>query len=211
MTRVQQVPRNQLHELATLLQREKDSLDAVLATLQEAGPEKVRDLLERSLQAGEAVRRFAETGGQARPELDALAAIEQTIQKSRSILDLEDDWDDQGSVRCSPPAWEKATRFLRKQALAGLEKNGVAIPVPRIGPGPDGSIDLHWKTQSFELLVNVQGDDGERASFYGDDYGKLTIEGSIETKTANDGLLAWLMKEQNNGPSRAFPTAIASS
>lgn len=213
-----QVPRSQLGELATLLRREKESLDALLASFQDAESETLRILLEKVLQEGEAVRRFAEAGGHPQPETTASSeeslafeAIEKAIEESRALLNLEDDWDDQGGVGYSPATWERAASFLRMQVRAGLESNGTPIPVPRILPGPDGSIDLHWKAQSFELLVNVQSGNGGHASFYGDDYGKLTIEGTINTEVANDGLLAWLMKAQDDGLSRAFPTATASS
>ncbi len=204
-----QVPRNQLSELAVLLQREKKSLDALISSFQDAEPERLRDLLEKSLRDGEAVRRFAETGSRRHLEaVDsatksfAIEAIETAIHESRSILELKNDWDGQDGVGYSPNTWEKAVDLLRRQALAGVEEGGRSIPAPRILPGPNGSIDLHWKTQAFELLINVQECDEECASFYGDDCGKLTIEGTIDTGTANDALLAWLMKARSDGPSR---------
>lgn len=42
-------------------------------------------------------------------------------------------------------------------------------------PCLDGSVDVHWKTPGFELLVNVKPDGS--VSFYGDDYGSQQIKG----------------------------------
>ncbi len=123
-----------------------------------------------------------------------LAEVEKAIATSRYILDLEENWDDEGASRYSPVTWQRATEFLKKQAVTTWEVHGTMIPVPRILPGPDGHIDLHWKTDAFELLISIPPREGDPASFYGDDYGKLSIEGTLRPETINNGLLSWLSK-----------------
>ena len=66
------------------------------------------------------------------------------------------------------------------------------MPAPIIGPGPEGSIDLYWKEPTFELLVTVPPDKALPAAFYGDDYGRQTIEGTIGTSVYSRGILHWL-------------------
>ncbi|MBI4661430.1 MAG: hypothetical protein HY735_21620 [Verrucomicrobia bacterium] len=78
-----------------------------------------------------------------------------------------------------------------KAALEALAIRA-SIPPPKILPGPDGSIDVHWKTKTCELLVNVPAGSNQRADFYGDDYGSLRIKGTIDPENPSSGLLFWL-------------------
>jgi len=66
------------------------------------------------------------------------------------------------------------------------------VPIPAILPGPDGSIDLHWKTEKYELLINIPGDLNAPASFYGDNYSTLKLEGTFDLKQLNFILIDWL-------------------
>ncbi len=109
------------------------------------------------------------------------------------ILSLEDDWDGEGSGRYSEETVNRAIQFVKAQAKE-LLKVGLCIPIPRIGAGPDGSIDLHWKQSAWELLVNIPAAPGKMATFYGDDYKSQKIRGSVDPVTFNWGIAAWLMK-----------------
>lgn len=135
------------------------------------------------------------------PEPDAGTQLEQVITESRSLLDLADDWDGNGSPRVSESAWARAMKFLRRYARMAHDSFGRNVESPKIGPGPDGSIDLHWESQDFEILVNVPADPSQMAEFYGDDYGHASIKGRFDPEGSNEGLLLWLMKtDRMNGP-----------
>ena len=119
--------------------------------------------------------------------------LEAEIESSRRMLELPDDWDGEGSPRYSERTFERATAFVRNHVKWLWETFGITAPVPQINPGPAGSIDIHWKQRSWELLVNVPAEEGERATFYSDDYGTLVFKGHIDTTHPNFvGLLAWL-------------------
>jgi hypothetical protein len=127
----------------------------------------------------------------------SLEGIEEEIGRSRRILDLPEDWDEEGAVGYSEDTWARAIQYLRRQALACWFHQGVAIPRPRIGPGPAGSIDIHWQTASYELLINVPRDESARATFYGDDYGALSIKGTFDPSAQPAGhlaLVSWLTR-----------------
>ena len=46
-------------------------------------------------------------------------------------------------------------------------------------------MDVHWMEESFELLVNIPADTGQRAEFYGDDYGSIYVKGNLDPTAFN--------------------------
>lgn len=107
------------------------------------------------------------------------SAIEDAVRQSRWLLDLQDDWDDEGSPPIAEATWNVAAKFLRRQGNVYWKHHSKEIPAPHISPGSDGSIDIHWKTVRFELLVNIGESPDFSTSFYGDDYGRTKIKGSL--------------------------------
>jgi hypothetical protein len=120
-------------------------------------------------------------------------AITETIHGSQWIVELGDNWDDQGSSRYDRATWERACDFLRKNSALAHRKFQRELPLPKTLPGPESSIDLHWKMSAFELLVNVPADCKEPGTFYGDDYAGLSIRGTLNTAAEVQGLVVWLL------------------
>lgn len=117
--------------------------------------------------------------------------LEKSIQDSKWLLDLEDDWDGEGSPSYSEVTWQKATKFLRDFLESLYSTYDMDIGLPKIAAGPQGSIDLHWKNEKFELLINIPVD-GLVAKFYGDDYHENVMEGSLNMLKINKGLCVWV-------------------
>jgi hypothetical protein len=109
----------------------------------------------------------------ANPTLDA------AIEKSRQILTLPPDWDDEGAQPISEATWRKATGWLREFAKTLLSKHSTALPAPKISPCADGSIDLLWRTEKLKLLVNIQPSDEPDSDFYGETTDGLKIKGTF--------------------------------
>lgn len=126
-------------------------------------------------------------------EVDIFQELKAEIEQARRILELEDDWDGEGSPGYSEDAFDRAVSFLTMEAEGLWESWGIPLPAPKIGPGPHGSIDLHWKQPSKELLVNIPADSNEMATFYGDNYGAEKIRGSLDPRNFNFGIAAWLV------------------
>lgn len=123
----------------------------------------------------------------------ALTRIAERIESSRSILELEDDWDGEGAVAYDPATWERATAFLRASASEFFRQYGEGVPAPKIWGGPNGSVDLHWVTDTRELLINVPHDPHDLADYYGD-YGAqgVKIKGFLDPNEPNVWIMAWL-------------------
>jgi hypothetical protein len=130
----------------------------------------------------------------------AIKHISERIEQSRDILNLEDDWDDEGSPAYKTSTWERATTFLRRTALRLWKEYHLILDAPKILPGPAGSIDLHWKTAQRELLINIPEVLDEPANFYGDNSTSREhppsqmVKGSLDTSKDNQWLLMWLMQ-----------------
>ena len=161
--------------------------------LPDRGHERHEDWLEEC--PSQRSRQQAQASSSQIPELRdvRLAEIARAIDDaSKTLPTLRRDWDDAGAEPISESTWRTAIDFLRGHAIAVLNSTGRAIPAPRILPVPDGSIDLHWKSGSNELLVNFPPAEGASAKFYGDDAGGTVIRGEIDPRRQNPGLLQWL-------------------
>lgn len=133
---------------------------------------------------------------QERPDNDRISVspqIQEAIELSKWILELEENWDEQGSSKYAKSTWERACHFLIRQAKFSLQISGKGLPSPKILPGPEASIDLHWKMERFELLINIPESLSKPATFYGDDYGALCIRGNLNPSKPVPGLVVWLL------------------
>jgi hypothetical protein len=114
--------------------------------------------------------------------------ISEVIESSRRLLSLVGE-DDQPV--CSQETWSRAIKFLSACARRAWEANGVKIDPPDVLAGPHQSIDLHWKTGDYEMLVNIPADAGALPSYYGDARDGTVSRGTVASGD-NRGLLSWL-------------------
>jgi hypothetical protein len=101
------------------------------------------------------------------------------IELSKNLLALEHDWDDAGAKPIEPSTWKRATELLRRTAMKAGGQVGRPLPVPRISPCGDGSIDFYWKTPSFKLLVNIQPNAATQSDFYGETVSGIILKGTL--------------------------------
>ena len=122
-----------------------------------------------------------------------LKPLMQELEASKSILDLPENWDDDGALSVSPIIYETATRFLQNYASFIFKKYKAIIETPSISPVKNGSIDLEWHTPTSQLLINIR--DTQNAYFYCDNYNNVNpIKGSIPLKTVEPFFAAWMLK-----------------
>ena len=121
-------------------------------------------------------------------ELGELAAA---IEKSRYLLALEKNFDDEGSESYSQEVWLKAVQFVAGYAQWLFDVFGKIMATPKIYHAPGGSIDIYWKNERFNLLINIPPGDAP-ATFYGDNYGAQVTEGKFDPQHFQQGLLPHL-------------------
>lgn len=96
-----------------------------------------------------------------------LKELGDAIEKAKYMLGYKDNWDGEGSAGYKENTFLKTIKFLIE-----LAKDVPAIfPTPNIYHGPNGSIDIYWKEENMNLLINVL-ENNDTATFYGeiDDY-----------------------------------------
>jgi hypothetical protein len=110
------------------------------------------------------------------------SSVKELIQSSKWILDLKDDWDNEGSEGYSVETWERAIELLwRMSDLLEEESFRNPIPMPKINPANKGSIDLFWELNDCTLLINIPHKTEELATYYGEHKKKETISGKFAT------------------------------
>ena len=127
-----------------------------------------------------------------------LIAFDKSLENSRSLLDLKDNWDGEGSAGYTKSTWTRARDFLFRHAFRFFRSQKKCFDPPEILPGPNGSIDLHWKTDARELLINVPARPEDTIAYYGDDEAEGTenaIRGkNIESSKDPGWIFLWLTK-----------------
>jgi len=123
--------------------------------------------------------------------LRQLRDIAAEISSSEYILELAGE-DEGEEIAFTEQTWSRAVILLMRMSKMLLDEHGRAIDAPRILPGPHGSIDIHWDTENYELLLNVPVDATEQVTFYGDNREKSKIKGSFDPdKEIETALLAY--------------------
>jgi hypothetical protein len=133
-----------------------------------------------------------ESFGRSFNKLAAASVLRKLVTASAEILNCRDDSDD-GFVSYSQATIDRAIRLLTPYIELAADTLGATVPFPKLLPGPSGSIDIHWKNDEKELIVNIPADQTASALFYGDDYGKFFIKGSMDTTSLHPSVLSWLL------------------
>jgi hypothetical protein len=89
---------------------------------------------------------------------------------------------------------DRAVAFLEMHIDRLWRSYGVRAPIPTIGPGPAGSVDLFWEWASWKLLVNIPAAPDTLATFYADDRGRQRTKGSFDSNEFSPGIAACLTR-----------------
>lgn len=126
-------------------------------------------------------------------ELHKLAA---KIEDSKYILELEDNWDQEGSSPIKKEVWIRTIRFLAKLATTALQQYKFILDTPVISPVNNGSIDLYWKKKDkYQMLINIPKNKKSLAEYYGDDYDKESSKGTFDSEIKYRGVLAFFINQ----------------
>ncbi len=117
------------------------------------------------------------------------------ILDSRKILDLKEDWDQDGAIAVNKEIYFRAIETLIAYSNNVLNVHNIAINAPHISVAADGSIDLDWKTPTSELLLTILNTEDFSLHYYGDDGNNNTvIKGTLNESRINEDLSYWMRK-----------------
>jgi len=115
--------------------------------------------------------------------LTTVADLATAVDRSRGILELKNDFDGEGSPGYSSVTWKNAIGVLTELWSRAVSEGLGGFAMPRISPGPSGSIDLYWRTEAFTVLVNIPPNTEGGATFYARAAGGTEVEGSLDTES----------------------------
>ena len=124
--------------------------------------------------------------------------LSEAIESSRSILDLPDNWDEEGSSAYAEDTWKRATKFVEECAIGYRGVSGVWIDPPKITPGPEGSIDVRWKSSTRSMLINFPANQSQPIQFFGSNGERDSIKGTLDLSSPNQWILMWLIDESES-------------
>lgn len=104
--------------------------------------------------------------------------LENVFLEAKYILDLKDDWDDEGAIGYTQESWKSAANFVINfnKWLRGISSG--SLHLPKMHHGPKGTIDIVWNEDNFRLFVNIDYDNN-KGTFYSDTPKKQYSEGEF--------------------------------
>lgn len=109
----------------------------------------------------------------------SIRELENVFTEGKYILNLKDDWDDDGSVGYTQESWEAASHFIINfnKWVKGIFSGSLYLP--KMSHGPKGTIDIIWQEDNFRLFVNVDFVNN-KGTFYSDTPKKQFSEGEFQ-------------------------------
>lgn len=119
-----------------------------------------------------------------------------SIERSRAMVELEDDWDGEGSLGYSEATWHRAVSFAVESARGFVSDGWVPPPAPAISKGPDGSVDVLWRQGTKKFMLNVPSEPGEPVTYHGFDAenDRRETQGVVDLGDRNEWIVAWLTR-----------------
>lgn len=123
-----------------------------------------------------------------------LSPFVQEIERSRAMLDLEDDWDGEGSPGYAEETWRRAVGIAIAGARNYLTTRKAAPPTPVFSKGPEGSVDILWWSGNRRLMINVPAEENDPVTYHGYDRENANREtkGVLDPYDSNGWMLSWL-------------------
>lgn len=114
--------------------------------------------------------------------------LENAILKSKYILELKDDWDDEGSVGYTIDSLISAIDFVLKFNNWIVSISRGTLYTPKFHHGPKGTIDIEWSENNFRLFVNIDKINN-KGTFYSDTSFMQSTEGEFKLDKISYNLL----------------------
>jgi hypothetical protein len=123
--------------------------------------------------------------------------FEKTVSEARYILNLPDDWDENGALRISEIVWNRAINFARHVTLWSCKYKRLSIGNVAISPIHSGGIDLYWQNDFCDLLINIPAT-GKLGTYHGENRNGESTSGALDLdETFPELVITWLKKRRS--------------
>lgn len=129
-------------------------------------------------------------------KLERKEELDNTFEKYKNyILNLSYNWDGYGAQPFNEETLRRAYN-LSENILDHFWNDIIDISIPLIQPVPDGSIDINWETDEFELLINISPESNKQVNLYGEKINspEEEIEMHIPYDLVESVIIQWLIK-----------------
>ena len=92
------------------------------------------------------------------------------------LLSLEDNYDDEGAIAPAKETINRALKYAPRLRKIVLKKTKIELGIPHYYHSDEGSVDLLWETEEYQLLSNVPADRKKEPTYYGRFPGGIILE-----------------------------------
>lgn len=108
----------------------------------------------------------------------SLSHIAEEIEKSKFILKLKKNWDDNAAKPINKKTYLNAINFLANLSRNIYTKCDFVIDAPKIFPSSDGAVDIFWRKDGYRLIMKVP-ENSDTLNFYGESGSSISIHGKM--------------------------------
>ncbi|MEX0686748.1 MAG: hypothetical protein WD267_04050 [Balneolales bacterium] len=124
----------------------------------------------------------------------SLNHIYDEITHSHDLLDLQEDWDEQGALAIDKDVYQASIDFLLMYAKYLLAEKQILLEAPEINPTRSGTVDIFWSTDHARMLINIRRKGDEMVAYF---YGDLKddeegVKGNVSAKKITKYLASWM-------------------
>ena len=121
------------------------------------------------------------------------------LLRAEKILANSSNWNNKNNCSYNQETLKRAILFIKNHALYLYKNFNLTLNTPDIESGPKKSIDIHWQTPNYELLVNIPNNPLKPNTYYGDNYNNFTIKGSFNSTEIEHELFTLLYSHWKEG------------
>lgn len=103
----------------------------------------------------------------------------EVARAKRNILELEDDWDGEGSKRISEMTLDRVKLFLENVLGEHQKRTPGRLKIPSIVAGNEGEVEVNWLTDKFRLSIDIPEIHTDPVVYAADDMKGSRIKGTI--------------------------------
>ena len=118
--------------------------------------------------------------------------IEFYKDKIREIANLNENWDGYGSKSFKNHTIQNTIFFLAKLIDNFEDQYEKELPKPMLFPGDNGSMNMEWGGEGFDLLITIPEDETSLAGLYGINSSNDEIQYDFNIFQVKEELIKWL-------------------